>query len=185
MHRVLASLGLLACLLFASTVTDAAAAKFKLSSPDIKRGGMIDEKYVFNSGCTGANVSPALSWSGAPEGTKSFVLTVFDPDAPTGSGFWHWVMFNIPPGVTSLPEGAGAPDKAPAGATQIQNDYGTVGYGGPCPPKGDKPHRYIFTVFALSKDKLDLNADVHAAFVGFNVHFATLAKASFTARYGH
>jgi len=186
MHRVLASLGLLASLLFASTVTDAAAAKFKLSSPDIKRHATIDEKYVFNAGgCTGGNASPALSWSGAPEGTKSFVVTVFDPDAPTGSGFWHWVMFNIPASVTGLPGGAGAAGKEPAGATQIQNDYGTVGYGGPCPPKGDKAHRYIFTVYALSKDKLDLPATVHAAVVGFNVHFNTLAKAEIIARYGH
>jgi phosphatidylethanolamine-binding protein (PEBP) family uncharacterized protein len=132
MQRVLASLGLLACLPFASTAVDAAAAKFKLSSPDIKPGGTIQEKFVFNTGgCTGSNMSPALSWSGAPEGTKSFVVTVFDPDAPTGSGFWHWVMFNIPANVTSLPEGAGTPGKEPAGATQIENDYGTVGYGGP------------------------------------------------------
>jgi len=186
MKRVLVSLGLLSGLLFASTATDAAAVKFKLTSPDVKARSMIDDKYVFNAGgCTGTNVSPALSWSGAPEGTKSFVVTVYDPDAPTGSGFWHWVMFNIPANVTSLPEGAGTPGKEPAGATQIQNDYGTVGYGGPCPPKGDKPHRYIFTVFALKTEKLDLTTAVHAAVVGFNVHFNTLAKSEITARYGH
>jgi Raf kinase inhibitor-like YbhB/YbcL family protein len=186
MRRVLVSLGLLAGLLFAPTATDAAAALFKLTSPDVKAGAMIADAFVFNAGgCTGGNASPALSWSGAPEGTKSFVLTVYDPDAPTGSGFWHWVMFNIPPTVTSLPQGAGASGKAPAGATQIENDYGTVGYGGPCPPKGDKPHRYIFTVYALNTDKLDLPATVHAAVVGFNVHFKMLAKAQFTSRYGH
>jgi len=185
MKRLIATLGMLAGLLCAPAQVDAAAAKFRLSVPDVKAGGMIDGKFVFNDGgCTGGNVSPALSWSGAPEGTKSFVLTVFDPDAPTGSGFWHWVMFNIPAGTTSLPEGAGAPGKEPAGATQIQNDYGTVGYGGPCPPKGDT-HRYIFTLFALKTDKLDLPAAVHAAVVGFNVHFNTLAKAQFMARYGH
>jgi Raf kinase inhibitor-like YbhB/YbcL family protein len=185
MVRLLAALGLLAVLLSASTTVDAQAPKFRLSSQDIKRGAAIAEKFVFNTGgCTGANTSPALSWSGAPAGTKSFVLTVFDPDAPTGSGFWHWVMFNIPASVTSLPEGAGVPGKEPAGATQIENDYGTVGYGGPCPPKGDKPHRYIFTVFALKTDKLDLPATVHAAVVGFNVHYNTLAKAQIMARYG-
>jgi Raf kinase inhibitor-like YbhB/YbcL family protein len=179
MKRALASIGLL----LAVTGAQAAGEKFTLTSADIKPGSMIADKFVFNSGCTGGNVSPALSWSGAPADTKSFVLTVFDPDAPTGSGFWHWVMFNIPPSVTSLPEGAGAPDKQPAGATQIQNDYGTVGFGGPCPPKG-KPHHYIFTIYALGKDKLDLPPTVHAAVVGFNVHFNTLAKASFTALYG-
>jgi Raf kinase inhibitor-like YbhB/YbcL family protein len=185
MVRLMASLGLLAGLLSASTMVDAAAAKFQVSSPDIKPGAAIDEKFVFNSGgCTGANTSPALWWSGAPEGTKSFVVTVYDPDAPTGSGFWHWVMFNIPASVTSLPEGAGTPGKEPAGATQVENDYGTVGYGGPCPPKGDT-HRYIFTVFALKADRLDLPAKVHAAAVGFNVHFNTLAKAQIMGRHGH
>jgi Raf kinase inhibitor-like YbhB/YbcL family protein len=184
MRRLLVSLGLLACLVLAPTVTDAAAPQFRLTSPDLKSGAMIANTFVFNAGgCTGGNVSPALSWSGAPEGTKSFVLTVYDPDAPTGSGFWHWVMFNIPPSVTSLPQGAGAPGKEPAGATQIENDYGTVGYGGPCPPKG-APHRYIFTIYALSADKLDLPASVHAAVVGFNVHFKTLGKAQIMARYG-
>ena len=183
MKRVLASLGLLAGLALSATIAQAAGGKFQLTSPDIKPGSMIADKYVFNEGCTGGNVSPALSWSGAPDGTKSFVLTVFDPDAPTGSGFWHWVMFNIPASVNKLDEGAGKPGGGPAGATQIENDYGTVGYGGPCPPKG-KPHHYIFTVYALSKEKLDLPAKVHAAVVGFNVHFATLGKASFTALYG-
>jgi len=184
MYRLLASLGLFAGLLFASTTVDAAAAKFRLTSPDVKAGGMIDDKYVFNAGgCTGQNTSPALSWSGAPEGTKSFVLTVYDPDAPTGSGFWHWVMFNIPANVTSLPEGAGTPGKEPAGATQIQNDYGTVGFGGPCPPKGDKPHRYIFTPHAVKEESLPLNADSPAAQVGYYLHFSTIEKASFTVFY--
>src|ERR1039458_9504651 len=122
----------------------ASAAQMTVTSPDIKPGARIaDEQVAKGFGCSGGNVSPALSWSGAPQGTKSFALSVYDPDAPTGSGFWHWVMFNIPANVTSLPEGAGTPDKEPAGATQIENDYGTVGYGGPCPPKG-KPHHYQF-----------------------------------------
>ena len=183
MPRVFASLGLLAGVALCATTAQAAGGKFTLTSPDIKSGSMIADKYVFNQGCTGSNVSPALSWSGAPAGTKSFVLTVYDPDAPTGSGFWHWVMFNIPPGTTRLDEGAGVPGKEPTGATQVENDYGTVGYGGPCPPKG-KPHHYVFTLYALNKDKLDLPAKVHAAYVGFNVHFTTLGKASFTALYG-
>ena len=135
MPRVLASAFPLPALLLAS---GASAAPFSLSSPDIKPGGMLPDKFVFNAfGCTGQNVSPALSWSGAPEGTKSFVVTEYDPDAPTGSGWWHWVMFNIPPNVTSLPEGAGTPGKEPAGAVQSLTDWGKPGYGGSCPPKGD------------------------------------------------
>jgi Raf kinase inhibitor-like YbhB/YbcL family protein len=183
MHRTLVLLGLFLGLAAASGA-QAAGEKFTLTSPDVKPGSMIDNKHVFDKfGCKGDNISPALSWSGAPAGTKSFVLTVFDPDAPTGSGFWHWVMFNIPAATTSLPQGAGAEGKQPQGATQIQNDYGTVGYGGPCPPPG-KPHRYIFTIYSLKTDKLDLNGDVHAAVVGFMTHMNMLGKASFTAMYG-
>ncbi len=130
MKRAFACLAVLLGLACA-TQAYAAGPKFTLTSPDVKPGAMIDNKYVFNSfGCKGDNVSPALSWTGAPAGTKSFVLTVYDPDAPTGSGFWHWVMFNIPAATTSLPQGAGAPGKQPPGTTQVQNDYGTVGYGG-------------------------------------------------------
>ena len=163
----------------------AAADHFKLTSPDIKPGSQIGDKFEFNSfGCTGQNVSPALSWSGAPAGTKGYVLTVYDPDAPTGSGFWHWVMYDIPASVTSLPEGAGTPGKEPQGAVQGSTDYGAPGYGGPCPPKGDKPHRYIFTVYAVKTDKLEVPANPTPAVVGFVTHFATLAKASFTAHYG-
>ena len=163
----------------------AMAGQFTLTSPDIKAGGRIADKYVFNSfGCTGQNVSPALSWHGAPAGTKGYVLTVYDPDAPTGSGFWHWVMYDIPASVTSLPEGAGAPGKQPAGAVLGRTDYGTEGYGGPCPPKGDKPHRYIFTIYAVKTDKLAVPPNPTAAVVGFVTHYATLAKARFTARYG-
>ena len=163
----------------------AIAAGFTLSSPDIKPGSTLSDKFVFNGfGCTGQNTSPALSWSGAPEGTKSFALMVHDPDAPTGAGWWHWVMFNIPASVTSLPEGAGTPGKEPAGAVQSVTDFGAPGFGGACPPKGDKPHRYNFTLFALNTPKLDLPATAMPDLVGFMVHFATIGKASFTAKYG-
>jgi Raf kinase inhibitor-like YbhB/YbcL family protein len=165
----------------------AQAAGFKLTSPDVSDKGTIKAEHVFNSfGCTGNNISPALSWSGAPAATKSFAVTVYDPDAPTGSGWWHWVIVNIPPSETSLAKNAGDPKSAlaPKGSLQSRTDFGTPGYGGPCPPKGDKPHRYVFTVFAVDVDTLPVQADAAGAFVGFNLHFHTLAKASLTARYG-
>ena len=165
-----------------------AANALTLTSPDIKPGATIADEQVFNSfGCTGKNISPALTWSGAPKNTRSFALSVYDPDAPTGSGFWHWVVFNIPAEVTSLDKGAGDP-KGPAatkGAVQSRTDFGAPGYGGPCPPKGDKPHHYIFTIFALDTDKIDADENASAAFVGFNLHFHTLAKATLIGRWGH
>jgi Raf kinase inhibitor-like YbhB/YbcL family protein len=164
-----------------------AASALSLTSPDVKPGKMLGDEQVFNGmGCSGKNVSPALSWSGAPKGTKSFALSVYDPDAPTGSGFWHWVVFNIPPDTTSLAKGAGDPksDAAPKGAIQGKTDYGMAGYGGPCPPKGPA-HHYIFTLFAVDVDKLDADENASAAVVGFNLHFHTLAKTTLTGLYGH
>ncbi len=163
------------------------AAGFTLTSSDIAEGERIAETHAFNGfGCAGANVSPALSWSGAPPGAKSFALTCYDPDAPTGSGFWHWVVFNIPANVTRLPRGAGDPKSqaAPKGAVQSRTDYGISGYGGPCPPPGDKPHRYQFTIFAVDVAKLDADEHSSAAVVGFNLNFHTLAKAMLTGLYG-
>jgi Raf kinase inhibitor-like YbhB/YbcL family protein len=165
-----------------------AAQALSLTSPDIKPDATIADEQVFNSfGCTGKNISPALTWSDAPAGTKSFALSVYDPDAPTGSGFWHWVIFNIPAAVTSLPKGAGDPKSAaaPKGAVQSRTDFGVPGYGGPCPPKGDKPHHYQFTIFAVDIDKIDADENASAAFVGFNLHFHTLAKATLTGLWGH
>ena len=144
---------------------------------------VLSEAYGF--GCAGGNRSPQLSWSGAPEGTQSFALTCFDPDAPTGSGFWHWVVVNIPKDVTSLDAGAGDPagGSLPTGALQVRTDFGAPGYGGPCPPEGDRPHRYIFTVWALG-DTLPLDADASGAMVGFYLNQNVLAKATLTGRYG-
>jgi Raf kinase inhibitor-like YbhB/YbcL family protein len=161
------------------------ADQFELTSTDIKPGSTIGDTFVFNGfGCTGQNVSPPLAWSGAPAGAKGYVLTVYDPDAPTGSGWWHWVVYDIPATTTSLAKGAGKPGKEPAGAKQARNDFGAPGYGGPCPPKGDKPHRYIFTLYAVNTDKLQVPANPTPALVGFVTHFATIGKASFTAHYG-
>jgi Raf kinase inhibitor-like YbhB/YbcL family protein len=171
---------------FLGTTTYASA--LSLTSADIKPGAKIADEQVFNSfGCTGKNISPALNWSGAPKNTKSFALSVYDPDAPTGSGFWHWVVFNIPADVSSLDKGAGDPkgSASPKGAVQSRTDFGVPGYGGPCPPKGDKPHHYIFTLFGLDVDKIDADENASAAFVGFNLHFHTLAKATLTGLWGH
>ncbi len=163
------------------------AAGFTLESPDLKAGQPIPNAYVFKGfGCEGGNVSPALVWKNAPKESKSFALTVYDPDAPTGSGWWHWVMINIPADANGLAQGAGDPaaGKAPKGAVQGRTDFGKPGWGGPCPPKGDKPHRYIFTVHALKVDKLDVPEDASAALVGFMINANRIGKASFTAKYG-
>src|SRR4029077_6788485 len=131
----------------ASCLPFANAAGFVLSSPTLKSGGKLPDTHVFNDfGCKGKNVSPALKWSGAPKGTKSFAVTAYDPDAPTGSGWWHWVMYNIPATATGIPAGARKGRKRPSGSQQGTTDFGTKGYGGPCPPVGDKPHHYHFKV---------------------------------------
>lgn len=174
-------------ILLACISCNALAATFKLTSADVAANSTIKNKQVFNGfGCSGDNVSPALSWNGAPAGTQSFALTVYDPDAPTGSGWWHWVVINIPANVTSLGAGAGATDGKllPAGTQQIHTDFGMAGYGGPCPPPGDKPHRYIFTVYALKVAKIEVGADATAALAGFNINANKLGSATFTAFYG-
>ena len=154
---------------------------FTLTSESFKDGDYLGQDHVlsenFGFGCAGGNVSPQLSWSGAPEGTKSFAVTCYDPDAPTGSGFWHWVVANIPADVTSLAAGASGKDM-PTGALETRTDTGQPGYAGPCPPEGDHPHRYIFTVFAVKEESLPVEADTPAAVVGFQLHFNTLAKAT-------
>ncbi len=163
------------------------AAGFKLYSPEIKANSTIAKRFEFNGfGCSGENKSPALKWSGAPKGTKSFAVTVYDPDAPTGSGWWHWMVYNIPADVTELVAGAGAVNSTtlPAGAVQNRIDYGVAAWGGTCPPQGDKPHHYIFTVYALKTGKLDIPADATAALAGFMIHGNALGKASFKAKYG-
>lgn len=163
------------------------ADKFTLTSPTIKEGQTLSLDQVFNNfGCTGKNLSPALAWSHAPAGTKSFALTVYDPDAPTGSGWWHWVVYNLPASTEALPAGAGGAEgkSLPAGAVQGRTDFGTVGFGGACPPPGDKPHHYQFTLYALKVEQLALPADATAAFIGYNILGNSLGKAQLTARYG-
>ena len=148
---------------------------FTLSSNDMTDGGVLPDAQVQAKG----NTSPHLKWSGAPEGTKSYAVTCYDPDAPTGSGFWHWTVANIPADVTELP--AGGP--VPPGAVEGRTDFGEPGYGGAAPPPGHGPHRYMFTVFAVDTERLDVTPDNSGAVFGFNLHFHTLAKASITATY--
>ena len=176
---------LASAILIGALASAGAANAMTVTSPDIKPGGKIADEQVFNGwDCTGKNVSPALAWSGAPKDTKSFAVSIYDPDAPTGSGFWHWWVANIPASATSLPKGAGGGTGLPEGAVQPKNDFSLAGYGGPCPPKGSKPHHYVITVYALKADKLDVDASASGAVFGFYVNANTLAKATLTGLFG-
>lgn len=170
--------------LFAVALAPAASAQdFKLSSTSIAEGAQLASSFVFAGfGCEGGNQSPQLSWYGAPEGTKSFAITAYDPDAPTGSGWWHWNVVNIPASVTSLELGASGNGKMPAGAIQITNDYGAAGFGGACPPPGEV-HRYVFTVHALSTEHLELPENPSNALAGFMIGANTIQSARITAVY--
>ena len=162
-----------------------AVSAFELRSTDVADGAALSKAQVFSGfGCSGDNVSPALTWTGAPAGAKSFALTVYDPDAPTGSGWWHWIVFDLPAGTGSLARGIGRRASLPAGARQARNDYGTADFGGACPPMGDAPHRYVFTIYALKVDKLDVPQAASAALVGYMINAHQIGKASITARYG-
>ncbi len=158
---------------------------FSLKSEDVRAGEKLKNEQVFNGfGCTGQNLSPQLSWSNSPEGTKSFAINVYDPDAPTGSGWWHWTIFNIPKDISSLAKGASTNKQLlPPAVVQGRTDYGKSEFGGACPPEGDKPHRYIFTVYALDVEKLDINSDSSGALVGFYLNAHALEKASISATY--
>ncbi len=162
---------------------------FTVRSNSFKDGDYLGAEHILSAdygfGCDGGNKSPHLAWSGAPPAAKSFAVTCFDPDAPTGSGFWHWLVVNITPDVSELAADAGnrTAAKLPNGALQTRTDFGAPGYGGPCPPPGDHPHRYLFTVFAVSEDRLQVSADTSAAVIGFQLHFNTLAKASIMGLY--
>jgi Raf kinase inhibitor-like YbhB/YbcL family protein len=160
---------------------------FTLTSPDLQPDAMMPKSFEFNGmGCSGDNQSPVLRWSGAPQGTKSFAVTAYDPEAPTGSGWWHWCVINISGSATELPRDAGAEGdaKLPKGASHVRIDYGVKAWGGPCPPAGDKPHRYVFTVYALKTERIDVPPDATAALAGFMINANALGKATFTALYG-
>lgn len=161
---------------------------FQASSPDIANGKTIPENFTFNGfGCTGDNVSPEVRWKNPPAGTKSFAITVHDPDAKTGgAGFWHWVVVDVPVTAHRLVQGAGAANSRalPEGAQQVATDFGVPGWGGPCPPQREAAHHYQFTVYALKVDKLGLPANATASFAGFVINQNALGKASFSTSYG-
>jgi Raf kinase inhibitor-like YbhB/YbcL family protein len=165
-----------------------AVPSFQLRSDDVADGQMMTDNQVYNAfGMTGKNISPSLSWSGFPAETNGFAVTCFDPDAPTGSGFWHWVLVDIPASVTLLPSGAGHASGAglPAGAMHLRNDYGSRDFGGAAPPAGDPPHRYVFAVHAVDVPSLELEPDTTPAVAGFNLRFRTIARALLIPVYGH
>jgi Raf kinase inhibitor-like YbhB/YbcL family protein len=168
--------------------TAGAASAFELSSSSLGRaGGTIPTKYVGNAmGCGGGNASPALAWRDPPAGTRSFAITMFDPDAPTGHGFWHWIVSNIPVGVTALPEGAGSAggQGLPPAAVQSRGDAGVSHYVGPCPPPGDTAHRYVITIYAVKTPKLDVGKESSAAAVSSRLRREAIAETSLTYRFG-
>lgn len=157
-----------------------ATAAFTVTSADVVDGQPLADAQV----ASGGNSSPQLSWSGAPEGTRSYVVTCFDPDAPTPSGFWHWAVVDIPAEVTSLPAGLTDGD-LPAGAFHLRNDGGEAGYMGAAPPQGDQPHRYYFVVHAVSEETLGIDEDASNAVMSFNLAFKTLGRAVLHGTYQH
>jgi Raf kinase inhibitor-like YbhB/YbcL family protein len=157
-----------------------ATASFTVTSEDVQDGQPLKDDQVAAKG----NTSPQLSWSGAPEGTKSFVVTCFDPDAPTPSGFWHWVLVDLPAEVTSLDTGAAGGD-LPGKAFHVRNDAGESGFTGAAPPEGDQVHRYFFVVHAVGEERLGVDPDASPAVVSFNLAFQTLGRAILHGTYQH
>ncbi|GIU09598.1 MULTISPECIES: YbhB/YbcL family Raf kinase inhibitor-like protein [unclassified Shewanella] len=173
MKRLALSIGLIAF--------SAHSYALELTSSDISEGQLMSSKFEYKGmGCDGGNLSPQLSWSDAPKGTKSFAITAFDPDAPTGSGWWHWTLLNIPVTTTSLEQGASGKLKI---GHETRTDYGKPGYGGVCPPEGDGMHRYQFTIWALPEANIELPTDISPAVVGFTLNKMAIDKAVLTATY--
>ncbi|ONA19634.1 YbhB/YbcL family Raf kinase inhibitor-like protein [Burkholderia pseudomallei] len=163
-------------------------ADFRLWTDEFPANGFMPKAQEYKHegfGVDGSNRSPALHWEGVPADAKSLALTVYDPDAPTGSGFWHWAVVNIPVDTAGLPQDAGAAGSAalPAGAVQVRNDYGDEGFGGAAPPRGDKPHRYIFRLHALKVDSLPITKETTNAVARFMIHLNEIDSATYTGLY--
>jgi len=174
------NIGLIVVLAMSSS---AFAGDFRLQSTDIAEGQKLSSTHVFQGfGCEGDDTSPQLSWSDAPEGTKSFAITAYDPDAPTGSGWWHWNAFNIPATVNSIAQNESGKKLMPENTVELKNDYGTIGFGGACPPPGEV-HRYEFKIHALGTDNLDIPATSSNALAGYMINTNTIDSAKITAIY--
>jgi Raf kinase inhibitor-like YbhB/YbcL family protein len=157
---------------------------FELTSPGYKPEDRVHSEQVFNDlGCTGGNLSPALAWKDPPKGTQSYLLTFYDPDVPSGSGWWHWVVYDIPANATGVPAGVVHGRGLPIGAKEARTDLGIPGYGGPCAPPGET-HRYVFTLTALKVGMLDVPADSSAARIGYTAHLQSLGTATLTLKFG-
>lgn len=178
---------LISLALLFGVLTPAFSGDFRVSSPTFNPDTPLPLVHVFNGfGCEGGNQSPELHWTSAPAGARSFAVTLYDPDAPTGSGWWHWVVYNIPASVQGLPLNAGTPDgkHLPEGAVQGVTDFGQRGFGGACPPAGAGKHRYILTVYALKVDKLPVSPDASPAMIGFMINQNLIDSAVLQSTYG-
>ena len=178
-------IALFCCLFFVISV-DADTGTFRLESPEWHDGGTVPTRNLFNgSGCNGSNISPGFHWSGAPKGTRSFAMTIYDPDAPAPGGWWHWVVFNIPSAVSNLPAGAGdkGSSRLPPGSSQCNNDYGESGYGGPCPPPGTT-HRYVVKIYALGVEKIHGGAETNPGRVARLIQEDSIGSAQLTVSFG-
>jgi len=182
MFKSLLITSMMSSLLFIS----ASSSALELSSTDITHGKFMSKTQEFNGfGCSGKDTSPHLQWTSIPKGTKSFAVTAYDPDAPTGSGWWHWQIVDIPVSVTELKSGAGNANNKniPKGSTQTSNDYGITGFGGACPPEGHGTHRYQFTVHALAVETLSLPKNASGALVGYMINANSIASSSIESLY--
>lgn len=172
---------LLSCAALLALAACARGSGFTLQVDDTRPEGRMAPRYSYDhAGCGGRNLAPALHWQGQPPATRSFALTVFDPDAPTGNGFWHWAVLDLPASASGLPEGGTLPPPARA----IRNDYGVQGWGGPCPPVGDRPHHYVFTLYALDVPRLDLPPDVSPVMAGSAMRDHAIGMARETLTFG-
>jgi Raf kinase inhibitor-like YbhB/YbcL family protein len=176
----------LCCLFLFKVSADAESRAFRLDSPEWHDGGTVPMRSLFDrSGCNGSNISPGFHWSGAPKGTRSFAITIYDPDAPTPGGWWHWVVYNMPSAVSTLSAGAGdkTSSRLPPGSSQCRNDYGESGYGGPCPPPG-ATHRYVAKVYALDVEKISARSDAPPGRVARQIQEHSIGSAQLTVSCG-